>query len=139
MGEALLRILRGRDNVSILTNADVARYEVEKDTGLVTSAVLKDGRRQDCDVVVVAAGPSAAFHIQETLGEIVPMIQGQGYVLDVHYDKDKIKCHTGDNILLSNSILSCAQMEPGVLRLAACCDFGLFRKPKFDEERWAFI
>lgn len=106
----------------------------------MTATVLKDGRREDCDVVVVATGSYASFHLQETLGEILPMISGQGYVLEVYYDDpEKLKAHTGDHLLLSNSPYSYAQLEPGVQRMAALCDFGLLRKTKFDEERWTFV
>lgn len=104
LGQMLIKALQKKRNVRVITNAEVVDYTVQKPGNLVTAVKLANGSIVACDVLVMCQGSWAPFHIYKTLGELVPMIQGQGYIIDVLYDDEKQ--HKGDHLYLGNSCYS---------------------------------
>jgi len=96
---------------------------------------LGNGKCLPLDLVVLCNGPEAPYHIADTLGVILPNVQGQGYAFDIAYDD--LKHHHGLNVLMSDSIYSCGQYTPGRHRHSACVDLGMFKKPNYDDNRFS--
>lgn len=128
------KVLAKRSNVTFVYGAKVNGYEIDEKTKCVKAVKTSNADHQSvpCDIVVMAAGPQAPYHMYEHLnGTVMPLIQGQGYVFDILYEDHSL--HTGKNVTISETIpYSYSQYYPGKQRIAALFDLGCFEEPKFD-------
>lgn len=131
------KVLSKRKNVKIMCNSEVVGYDIDSDTKMAKSVILKNGKKITSDLVILCNGPEAPFHMADCLDTILPSIQGQGYSFDVTVDDKSM--HKEMNVMLRDSIYSIGQYTPGKHRHAALLDFGLFKEPFYDEKRWDYI
>ena len=88
-------------------------------------------------MLAISNGYSAPYTVYQLRGDVLPLIHGQGYIIDVVYDDKSL--HSGHHLSLSDSCYGYCQLSPGIQRIAARCDFGLFEKPTMDEKIYADV
>lgn len=135
MGNTLTnKILKKRKNIRFLYNSDVVGYDIDPNTKMAKAVRLGNGTSVPSDLVVVCTGPDCSYHLADCLGIILPTLQAQGYTFDMVYDD--LSLHQGYSVLLRESVFTTGQYAPGRHRHSALMDFGCFKKPFHDDERW---